>query len=53
VFLKRQKVPKVIGELANNYTWKDLNIGININIFERIFHIYDCDSFTKEFYSYM
>lgn len=39
--------------MSNNYTWKDLNIGININIYERIFHIYDCDAFTKEFYNYM
>lgn len=51
--MKRQKVPKVIGELADHYTWKDLNIAININFFERIFRIYDCDPFTKEFYSYM
>lgn len=53
VFIKRQKIPKVIGELADHYTWENLNIAININFFERIFRIYDCDSFTKEFYSYM
>ena len=47
VFLKRQKVPRVIGELADNYTWRDLNVGININFYDRIFHIYDCDAFTK------
>ena len=52
-FLKRQKVPKVIGELSDHYTWENLNISINLNIFERIFRIYDCDSFTKEFYNYM
>ena len=52
-FLKRQKVPKLIGELADHYTWNDLNIAININFFERIFRIYDCDPFTKEFYNYM
>ena len=46
-------MPKVIGELADHYTWRDLNISININFFERIFRIYDCDPFTKEFYSYM
>ncbi len=32
---------------AVNYTWKDLNVGSNINFFERIFHIYDADAFTK------
>ena len=53
VFLKRQKVPKVIGELADHYVWQDLNISINLNVFERIFRIYDCDAFTKEFFKYM
>ena len=43
VFLKRQKIPKVTGELDNNYTWKDFNISCNINFYNRIFRIYDCD----------
>jgi uncharacterized protein (DUF2132 family) len=47
VFLKRQKVPRVIGELADHYTWKDFDLAMNIKIFERIFRIYDCDDFTK------
>jgi rhodanese-related sulfurtransferase len=37
VFLKRQKVPRVIGELADNYTWRDFNIGININFYDADF----------------
>ena len=53
VFLKRQKVPKVIGELADPYTWRDFNVATNIKFFERIFRIYDCDQFTREFYNYM
>ena len=53
VFLKRQKVPKKVGELDNNYTWRDFNICSNIQFFERIFRIYDCDAFTKQFYDYM
>lgn len=53
VFLHRQKAPKVIGELGDHYTWQDLNIAVNLNIFERIFRIYDCDPFTKEFFKYM
>jgi hypothetical protein len=40
-------VPIVVGELGNCYTWKDLNVGINLSIYERIFHIYSCDSFTS------
>ena len=33
VFIKRQKIPNVIGELADHYTWENLNISININFF--------------------
>ena len=46
VFLKRQKVPKS-GEDSTNYTWRDLDLALSVNLFERIFRIYDCDSFTK------
>ena len=53
VFLKRQKVPKKVGELDNNYTWRDFNVSSNIQFFDRIFRIYDCDDFTKQFYNYM
>ncbi len=35
------------------YTWEDLNIGININFYERVFRIVDCDKFTREYYEYM
>lgn len=31
----------------DHYTWRDLDLGMNLNIFERIFRIYDCDTFTK------
>lgn len=26
---------------------------MSVNFFERVFRIYDCDSFTREFYEYM
>jgi hypothetical protein len=53
VFIKRQKIPKRIGYLDDHYTWKDFQVAQNINFFERVFHIYDCDKFTNEFYEFM
>ncbi|XP_053659906.1 EF-hand domain-containing protein 1-like [Anopheles marshallii] len=31
------------------YNWKDLNIGIDVEMHGYVFHITDCDAFTKEF----
>jgi hypothetical protein len=50
VFLKRHKVPYPENQ-AKYYTWKDLNIGINFNVYHRVFRIVDCDDFTRRFYS--
>jgi len=48
VFLNRQKVPKSMG--SNDwYTWKDFNVGININFCQHIFRIVNCDKFTRQF----
>ena len=33
------------------YTWKDLNLGINLNVYGRVFRIIDCDDFTRQFYA--
>jgi len=35
------------------YSWEDFNIATNINLYERIFRIYDADDFTKSFYAEM
>ena len=51
--MKRHKVPKVTGELAEHYTWRDLDLSMNFKVYDRIFRIYDADDFTKEFYNYM
>ncbi len=45
VFLKRHKIPKGDGSLEN-YSWRDLNLGSNIDVYGRVFRIYDCDDFT-------
>lgn len=46
VFLKRHKVPKGDGTL-DNYHWKDLNLATNLEVYGRVFRIYDCDDFTR------
>ena len=48
VFLKRHQVPNPAG---GNYTYKDLNLSMNLSIYERVFRIVDCDDFTRRFYS--
>ncbi|EGR27327.1 flagellar microtugule protofilament ribbon protein, putative [Ichthyophthirius multifiliis] len=53
VFVKRQKIPKQLNSTESYYQWEDLNLGINLNFFERVFRIFDCDAFTREFYDYM
>ena len=49
VFLKRHLVPKP--ESIETYTWKDLNVGMEINFYGRVFRIVDCDEFTRSFYA--
>ena len=34
-------------------SWKDFNIAANINLYQRIFRIYNADEFTKKFYKDM
>jgi len=50
IFLKRQKVPKSLEDPYDFISWEDFNLGININIYERVFRIVSCDKFTKSFY---
>jgi hypothetical protein len=50
LFLKRQKVPKSLDDPNNFLSWEDLNIGINLNIYERVFRIVSADDFTTKFY---
>eukprot|EP00117_Sycon_ciliatum_P011120 scpid70756/ scgid12729/ EF-hand domain-containing protein 1; Myoclonin-1 len=49
VFLKRHQVPKPSPD-TGNYSYQDLNLGMNINVYGRYFRIVDCDDFTKKFY---
>ncbi|GIY63572.1 EF-hand domain-containing protein 1 [Caerostris darwini] len=34
---------------TRNYTWKDLNIGKDLHLAGRDIHLYDCDTWTKQF----
>lgn len=47
--IKRQRLPK--NDLGECWHWKDLNIGIDVSIYGKMFHIYNCDQWTKEFMS--
>ncbi|KAL5968441.1 EF-hand domain-containing protein 1 [Taenia solium] len=46
--VNRQRIPK--NDLGDHYTWKDLNIGINITIYGRVYRIANCDAFTRNFF---
>ena len=50
VFLKRHKVPKT-GSPSESYTWQDLNLGYNLDVYGRVFRIIDCNEFTRHFYN--
>ncbi|ESO86018.1 hypothetical protein LOTGIDRAFT_195429 [Lottia gigantea] len=45
--IKRQKLPK--NDQGDTYHWKDINMGMNITIYGKIFRIVSCDQFTQDF----
>lgn len=50
IFLKRHKLP-FPDDPTKYYCWKDLNVAMNFNVYQRVFRIVDCDAFTRRFYS--
>ena len=42
--IKRQRLPK--NDLGEFWHWKDMNIGMNMTVYGKVFHLYDCDKFT-------
>lgn len=42
--IKRQRLPK--NDMGDLWHWKDLNLGMNITIYGKVFHIYDCNKWT-------
>lgn len=51
IFLKRHKVPKGPDAPGEVYTFKDLNLGTNISLYDRVFRLVNCDTFTRNFYA--
>ncbi|XP_023270810.1 EF-hand domain-containing protein 1 [Seriola lalandi dorsalis] len=45
--IKRQRLPK--NEHGEHYQWKDLNLGMDLEMFGVKYRITQCDAFTKEF----
>ena len=47
VLIKRQQIP--YNQLGDCYTWKDLNRGIELPIYGKVFRIASCDKFTHDY----
>ena len=47
--MKRQKVLRADGS-GIYLTIYDFQIGADIEFFGKVFHVYDCDIYTREFY---
>ncbi|PHJ23799.1 ef hand family protein, partial [Cystoisospora suis] len=59
VFLRRQQLPKdpstascpgMVCKKTDFYKPEDFKIGGEITVYNRLFHLYDCDDFTRDFY---
>ncbi|KAJ8683931.1 hypothetical protein QAD02_019723 [Eretmocerus hayati] len=46
--VKRSKIPKP-GFPGEVYHWKDLNVGIDFEVYGVVYRVYDCDAYTREF----
>lgn len=49
VLVRRQKIPIPNTQQPQYYTVVDLNIGKSPTIFGRVYTIFDCDKFTRQF----
>lgn len=49
IFLKRAKLLKPDG--SGDYDWPDLRLGMDLNVYNRVFRIIDCDDFTRSYYA--
>ncbi len=42
--IKRQRLPK--NDLGDCWHWKDLNLDMDVTLYGKVFHIYNCDQWT-------
>merc|ERR1712106_156426 len=47
--LQRQRLPK--DDLGNSYHWTDLNCGVDMLVYGRVYHITGCDEYTASFFA--
>nr|CAH8824972.1 unnamed protein product [Trichobilharzia regenti] len=45
--VRRHRIPK--NDVGDCYNWRDLNLGISLPIYGRVYRITNCDKFTKDF----
>ena len=43
--IKRQRLPK--NDVGDHWHWKDLNLGMNVTFYGKVFHIYDSDKWSR------
>lgn len=43
--IRRQRLPR--NERGEHYQWKDLNLGMDLEVYGVKYHIIQCDAFTK------
>ncbi|EDQ87460.1 uncharacterized protein MONBRDRAFT_33364 [Monosiga brevicollis MX1] len=46
--IRRQRLPK--DSEGNTYLWSDLGVGVNLQVYGRVFRLTDCDQFTRRFF---
>ncbi|ESO02389.1 hypothetical protein HELRODRAFT_65269 [Helobdella robusta] len=45
-FISRRQIPK--NDAGGIWTWNDLNVGTNVNLFGKVMHIYDYNASTRD-----
>lgn len=45
--IKRQRLPK--NDQGDNWHWKNLNLGMNVTFYGKVFRLTNCDKFTADF----
>ena len=49
--IKRQRLPK--NDRGDNWHWKDINNGVNVTFYGKVFRVINCDKFTSVSWSHM